>query len=450
MNLNIILLGTNPLPCYVQAAFVLQSNRTMEVREEEFLPKPNKILFVVTEETEKYITYMKALLDQPNSLYEEPEKLKSGRDAKEIEEAIKNRIDKILNLCPESRHHILLNDTGGTKMMTTHAALACKKYANEKKNRVTVVECYVDPESNRLRCIDLNSNEEEEYPSKIGGKSLKDRINMNVDQLVRLHYGNEDITLGSKKDLDVESFLGITSEEFLEIAKRAINKFDIYKEFFRLCKANVKEKTKSGRKEIDIRKELILDNPQVTQLFRYGEQPGEILINKFTKKRIDFWGSGKWLELYFYLAVIDAKKRLEEKKKHLEVVWSYTVKRPGCAAKEFEVDIVAVRGFVLTLFSITMVESLGEAKEGKGEEALAKTKWFEAVYRTEQIGGGHGQTQLVCLVPNGEDGSETRDKLESFKKDLEKGNADMSVRIKTIDDIKDYEELVEELVRELE
>ena len=41
--------------------------------------------------------------------------------------------------------------------------------------------------------------------------------------------------------------------------------------------------------------------------------------------------------------------------------------------KDFEVDILAIKGYELTLFSVSMANS----------EKLAKGKWFEAVYRTE-------------------------------------------------------------------
>ena len=101
-------------------------------------------------------------------------------------------------------------------------------------------------------------------------------------------------------------------------------------------------------------------------------------------------------------------------------------------------DIVTVRGFLLTLYSLTMAEA--------GETGLAKGKWFEAVYRTDQMGGGHGKTELVCLLSSEADVCG----LQSLLEDLKRSEADRSIEIKTIENLKKHKTLTEFLMHRIQ
>lgn len=430
MNLNLILVGSNPLPCYVQAAYVLKKNRPEE--EKRYLPVPDEILFVTTEATKEFAENIQKLLEEKEAIADctmQCCNLKDGRDAKEIEDQIKEKLDAILE--KKSYHHILLNNTGGTKVMTTHAALLCQKYAQE--NSIQVVECYVDPDKNRFRCFCLNNGETEIYP-KEGQPILQDQVQMSVRELIELHYGTsvviEDRNVEVREEHfeeDIKKLCGTDQQSFIRISERILNQFDVYKEFYKIW--NTRDKRK------DEKKEEIKKDPKLNELFKDVNE--KVLLETLKNKPFDFWGRGDWLELYFYLALREVKQKLQKEGKNFDLVWSCKV-RKDLGSKEFEVDVVTVRGFIMTLYSLTMAEP--------GETRIAKGKWFEAVYRTDQMGGGHGRTELVCLLSD-EDGTS---RLDDFVRDLERSDADRSIRIKTIESLKNYETLKESLMAAIE
>ena len=431
MNLNIILVGSNPLPCYIQAAYVLRKERKVESEEERYLPVPDEILFVATEATKEFAQNIQSLLLQHDldgifySCRISFCSLKNGRDATEIENRIKEKLDGLLE--KKEHHHILLNDTGGTKVMTTHAALLCRDYAEE--HSVRAVECYVDPDKNCLRCLCLNDGNTEIYP-KTGQIILQDQVRMSIQELIGLHYGKAAVIENRNDEVEKEDFetniqklCGTDSESFIQIAERILGQFDLYKEFYKIWNGGEKksEKQQKFKSRQDL-KELFIDI-----------NGGSVLEPLPKTKVLNFWGRGEWLELYFYLALRPVKQKLEAQGRHFELVWSCKVKKEQ-GSKEFEVDIVTVRGFVLTLYSLTMAES--------GETRLAKGKWFEAVYRTDQMGGGHGKTELVCLLSDRDEVN----RLDDFIRDLERSDADRSIQIKTIEDLKSHKSLTEFLM----
>lgn len=434
MNLNIVLVGSNPLPCYIGAAYVLQKERELANSEEKYLPVPEHILFVVTKETEEFAENIQKLImkHQKNGEFFECAmsfcSLENGRDAHIIESRLEEKLNGIL--AEKEYHHIVLNDTGGTKMMTVHAALLCRSYA--KEHSVRAVECYVDPDENRLRCLCFNDGNMELYP-KTGMRLLQDQIRMNVEELIRLHYG-EDAVIENRNgeveesnfDKNIEKLCGTDVASFIQISEAILNRFDAYKEFYGIW---------NGRGELKEKKEVLKQSENLRRLFVCMD--GTSLLEPLpAKKVLKFWGRGEWLELYFYLALRQVKQKLEAEGKHFDLVWSCKV-RKAQGSKEFEVDVVAVRGFLLTLYSLTMAEA--------GETGIAKGKWFEAVYRTDQMGGGHGRAELVCLLSN-DDICLLQDLIE----DLKRSETDRSIEIKTIESLKNHKKLTDFLMHTIQ
>ena len=182
--------------------------------------------------------------------------------------------------------------------------------------------------------------------------------------------------------------------------------YEEYTKFFKKCK-NIKK--------IDVAKlqEVLEKNKKLLELFdREKIEEADRLI----------FARGDWLEIYFYSALLDARRSLEE---NIETAWSYKV-RPNNGDKTFEIDVLALRGYELSYFSVSMAES--------NEQNMAKGKWFEAVYRAEQIAGEHGKVGIVNLMTEG---------LESFKKDLSSFKRDVDLYERDI--LNDYSLLVDTL-----
>lgn len=415
MKLNIILVGSNPLPCYVQAAYVLQRGR--DKAEEEYLPRPDKILFVVTEDTGKYRGYIEEVMKQNcdmDGLEMEQLTLKNGRDMEEIESRLKEKLLSIKKKYGQEGIHILLNDTGGTKMMTVYSTVAVRQFVN----CASVVECYVDAVENRIRCHSANNGETLMFPNA-AEPDLRNSVKLGIDQLVCLHFGKP----GQGKTFEFEPEL---QDVFIETSQKILT--DEYKDayekfYYEYGKISKKDKGVTADK---IERLCTLDKAE--ELF--GEYRGG--LRNFTEDDFELFGKGRWLEQYFCLALLEAKKILDKEEKYLDIAWSYEIRGQN-KGKPFEVDVLALRGYVLTLYSISMVG------DGKGEEMMAKGKWFEAVYRTEQMAGEHGNVEIVNFLKE--------DRLMEFKEDLHAFNRE--VKIKNKEAICNFEYLVDDLVQEL-
>ena len=117
---------------------------------------------------------------------------------------------------------------------------------------------------------------------------------------------------------------------------------------------------------------------------------------------------GIWFERYFYLAMLEAKKRLKEQQNiDIEIGWSCKVKPKIENGKDFEIDIVASRGYSLYVFSLTIDNNQG----------ISKSKFFEVVYRTNQMSGEFGKVTMVTFLDESDD--KAKKEVAKFRKDLE-------------------------------
>lgn len=407
MNIHVILVGSNPLPCYIGAAYLLGRDEIAVSQEKKWLPKPDWFLWVVTEETRKYCENINYILNMQyqkkyEGVHSDIVSLRDGRDAAEIEEKIINKICEVKEKRPV---HILLNNTGGTKPMAVYSTVAVRKVAGAQ-----IVECYIDPVKNKIRCRMANSkNEKHDFPKE---NDLRDIVKISLDQLVQMHYGKQvhiEATDYQKYGSEELCSQLINKRKIIEVAKQLLSSKEVYEEytkFFKKCK-NIKK--------IDVAKlqEVLEKNKKLLELFdREKIEEADRLI----------FARGDWLEIYFYSALLDARRSLEE---NIETAWSYKV-RPNNGDKTFEIDVLALRGYELSYFSVSMAES--------NEQNMAKGKWFEAVYRAEQIAGEHGKVGIVNLMTEG---------LESFKKDLSSFKRDVDLYERDI--LNDYSLLVDTL-----
>ncbi len=425
INLNVILVGSSPLPCYIQAQYILERGSSLE--------SIDHILFVATNEadagTEKYVTNIESILYSKKILdHGKCDRLliEDGYNSYQIEEEVFEKLREINSKTPIE--NILLNNTGGTKAMAVYATSSIRKFADKEARRITITECFVDPKQNRLRCYKLKENVADLYPED---GTLKDYVRLDISDLIRLHYGqNVRISYsdtngagGSDKKKKFEPM----DEEQMQYAQKILsdrNAYEQYEDFFAVC-----EKFGKGKK--NKRAESIVEQLKnegklslLNDLFSWTE--GEYHFLPF----ID----GDWLELYFYQALLDAKRELEEKGISIQTGWSCKVKPDEQFGKEFEVDILALRGYELTLFSVSMADKPG----------LAKGKWFEAVYRTEQMAGEHGKVAVVNFLCD----KESCKNIEAFKADLKTFKREVEIYDKN--SMSSYEDLVRKLVNQFE
>ncbi len=415
-NVNVILVGSNPLPCYIQAAYVMQG--VTEEEEKGGLKKPDIIVFVVTEETEKYAKNIEAILENkrkksgwPSVAYRQikiADIYNSARIEKDIKEGLKD-IEKELKEQNTSIRHILLNNTGGTKAMAVYATIAVREFISQS---VTVTECFVDPIKNEIRCYTKKEAESENeiiipisnFPEK---GDLRDKIELDIEELVSLHYGKPTIHYDdlNGKDEKENDYTRLTKQQFLfakDILCSGGDKiYKLYDKFFEICYDKAKN---AGELEA---LSLEKDNASIFELIKPYFRKED---NTFDFEQLVIFTRGDWLEKYFYEALLEVAEEFRQDGRRIQTAWSYEVK-PDTGGKKFEVDVLALRGYTLTLFSISMVGT------GKGGESAAKGKYFEAVYRVEQMAGEHGRAVIVNFVP---------DKiLKKFAKDLSMFNKEV-------------------------
>lgn len=434
INLNVILVGSNPLPCYIQAAYALGGGEGVE--------RPDHILFITTiDGSAKYVERIIDALKKSGYDIEKCSKnisLTDGYEASEIESRIKS---EFANLNREQNiGRILLNNTGGTKAMAVYATLAIRIFCND--NGIDLTECFVDPSKNKLRCYKQGKDNTNDYPSK---GDLRDCVKMTIDQLIHLHYGN--YAISKYQNLNGQ-FVHPTDPEYKlnyeqqKIAKSIISDdtcFEEYKRFMREYRHFENVPTKKRVKAVlsDENKK----NPIASINFLMKQVDKEYdLNNSESVELFKPFLEGHWLEYIFYQWILQVKELLKETDTDIEVAWSCNVNAKKMdkyiskkeIEKDFEVDILVLRGYELTLFSVSMADGDG----------LVKGKWFEAVYRAEQMAGEHGKVALVSFINNNPSDMVKIEKLkmdlQTFKRDVELFNRDR---------MRNSDALIEELKR---
>jgi len=439
IHLNVILVGSNPLPCYIQAAYVLGERPDAGAAEEQYLPQPDCLLFVSTGETGIYENYIKDVLRQKHLLAEsghvtiESLSLENGRDAEIIEQKVREKIETLeAGYSRRNAHisHILLNNTGGTKTMAVYATEAVRSLSFA--NSVRVVDCYVDPDENRLRCFVKADGVAKTFP-KAG--DLRDYVSLSISQLSKLHFGVEpdrckDINGDGKREKDPGNFLRERIPEgFLKICRdicASDTSYEVYSMFFTHFRDESPYSKLQGCKLLG---KIMGDLPE---FYEKNSEARDLFGGSLDKKLISLFITGDWFEVLFYRALLLAKERLKAKGTEIQTAWSCAI-TPGGKGKNMELDVLAMRGYQMTLYSVSI------AGEGKGDEGLAKGKWFEAVYRTEQLAGEHGRVVIVNHLKD--------DRSEEFKKNLE--TFGRTVTIYNRRSFLDEEKLVSALVDEL-
>lgn len=370
----ILLVGTNPLPNLVVAKFFIKENWKLK-----------RVWFVYSTDTSHYKDqiqksireYEKTLANRSEINFEDIQ-LSDVRNSKVIKREIKEQIiDKI-----DKNIKIHLNYTGGTKAMVIHSYRTLENAFKEK-----ISFSYLDSEKFKI------FDDEDGYISD----DLRDSIKVTFDEMIKLHNYEK-----SKKE-DVKDIINNSIPVIEEIF---LNE-DKFKEFFfsennsgydRKMFENQKEKGKLAEKLNELKKELfekfspndILKKtlnsfPEEYKLFDENWKLKDTIDNKKIKFLIGFL-DGKMLEYYIYKALEEV---LDINEKN-EFLLSSQVYKEEKGNQDIEIDLTFIKGY--QLYSISCTTS--------PDKYVAKSKGFEIIHRSKQLGGEEAKSILITTLDN--------------------------------------------------
>ncbi|MCB5253372.1 MAG: hypothetical protein RBR69_01915 [Candidatus Cloacimonadaceae bacterium] len=334
-----VLVGTNPLPCYISAIYL--KNYYGECRLHLICSKDNK--GIKQAGTFKIGESIKEQLIKHNHFEEKdfakPVEIGNVSSKSSIESALKPSLKD----CKK----IHLNYTGGTKSM---AALSYQlfKVCTEKE----FSSSYLDGRRN-IMIIDGETARDEKDDLR------QDKaLTLDLETVSLLH----DMPDTGDKDRP-EKFDDVLEELIDLLHKDKLS--DIYGKKS-LLNSKISKEVQKEEARIAANRNALVD--------RFRKDSGAKAKEKL-KKYID----GLWLEHYIHRELLKFKPGF---KLHFDVNKRFEKE------DHFQVDIVAIYGYQITLISITTDDTKGRCK----------LKAFEAIYRAQQLGGDEAKTILVTLM----------------------------------------------------
>ncbi len=126
------------------------------------------------------------------------------------------------------------------------------------------------------------------------------------------------------------------------------------------------------------------------------------LFGRPTLRQCDFFLRGQWLEEWTLWSLFPACQRqnLKHWTKGLHLKQDPNARSEKDAPPSFELDVVALRGHQLFLFSCIATEGMERTTDNPaaGDRSEAKKHLFEAYMRARQVGGDEARVALVSCV----------------------------------------------------
>ena len=462
--LNIILVGSNPIPCYVQAAYLMDEASRSE-KEQNGLFVPTSHLLVYTKETE---VYKEALMAAMKSKFESCkveavclQDSKAGRGGAVSQYRVEKSIKEILN--KEKPKGVILNHTGGTKVMTTYATVAMREWC--RKNQKKGVECYLSEQ--KLNCLfSEQSYTYKEFPVSNVSLTVKEMVELHgmaveeklsEDKLVKNLLKDERfckqiksvaarLLSASSEDtfcqeyLSLKTFLtDICNSEYATYFKSVTYKDDTEACDFIVPAADKGERFKQYT-------DLLGKYNRKNKWLCYDEEEGftsektsgdgeemAALLNQAREKGLDCWKL--FMEDWFYYYICCAVKEVfQERLKFGGDIMYRPWIQDANGGERF--DILVSEGYQLIVFAIT-----GEEKSGS-----VKMDFFETLYQSEKIGGSRSKVVLISRFTNGKQKS-YEDEIEAFRKDMDSFVTKQyhQARIFGREEVVDFDKLTEEI-----
>jgi len=392
-NILILLVGGNPLPNYVVMDYLLGGERN----DSEVLPKPNRIILVHSTDTSYLADVLKAKIKLDNT-----EKLdieEAERDGMCIMKKISDKLNFHKNNLGIASLH--LNYTGGTKPMAVFGCMAVDEFCRDNNINNKILSD-LDPDKFIIKVA--HNRNGHSYPD-IG--NLLGKVNLSVKDIFELH--NMKIEKEGSDSLTFSDDL----LNFNDFVKEAVPKFDVNNlrtEWFDKVRNEIrgkwnklKEFNFSSYEENNKKYESITSEfPSLINFFE-NDKFKESLGKKIGENFLEFF-TGKWLEDYVLLTL----KNLKEKNEISICDLQKGVEASNKGVRT-EIDVIAMKGYQMFLFTCTTSQKIG----------LVKEKAFEGLYRAEQLGGEHAKVISVSLMSNRHTCEKDKDSnIETLKKDL--------------------------------
>ncbi|MCB5261417.1 MAG: DUF1887 family CARF protein [Candidatus Cloacimonetes bacterium] len=343
-----ILVGTNPLPCYVSAVYL--KNYYRECRLYLICSQDNEgIKQAGTFEIGKRIKDQ--LIKHNHFKKDDFAKLVEIGDV-----SSKSSIESALKPSLEGCEKIHLNYTGGTKSM---AALSYELLMSCEDKQFS--SSYLDGRRN-IMIID-------------GETAGDDKDDLRRDEALALDLETLSLLHDMPKTGDKDR-----SDEYDDLLEELVSMLDEDKlsDIYGSSSFDCEVLLNSEKLEKATEQQTLIEE-NVSKLIQNFRPDSGTKAQKKLKKYID----GPWLEHYVHRELLklepgfnlyfDVQKRIEEE-------------------DHFQLDIVAIYGYQITLISITTGASKG----------LCKLKAFEAIYRAQQLGGDEAKTIMVTLMKHPE------------------------------------------------
>lgn len=363
---QIMLLGSNPLPCYV-AALAL---------------KPQRVTIVTSTALADLATRLQSALAQAGIQCDVACTLADPSDSREVASVVRG----IEGIEAAGLHY-----TGGQKTMAVHAYAAWRE-----RGGLAQEASYIDAGRAELR-----------FDGTGAAVPLHDHPVVDFDALVRLHgldrVEHHDRPEGSTQALCealVSDLRRLRLEGFREIWPPPL----------------VLAAPGAGRSGPRMSKDEMVKCPpldhDLSDLNAVATALGEVALNlgtfierctgvrapelqaqplgKKLGRRIEpaiKWLDGTWLDEFTWLTLW----RLRDSHGLHSIYHTISAKGPPGDDREFELDVCCMRGHTLFALSCTT-----------GDKPLAKLKLFEAQTRARQLGGDHARYAVVTLLEDGE------------------------------------------------
>ncbi|HHY71578.1 MAG TPA: hypothetical protein GX519_08060 [Thermoanaerobacterales bacterium] len=318
---------------------------------------------------------------------------------------------------PSGKQTIGLNYTGGTKAMAVQAHRSVEKWAQGK--RITPIFSYLDARTLTMvyDCDDVGNYVGTSVKMKLRddliaihgwklqhaphrepmlfdsastlAKIYSDKVNAGLWQVFKADFENAekpDKKEGEKWEKDQKSRFQEIWSEFSKTLQNECGynfeqslKFDIrnYIEWLKKIHREIEKYDKDWFSDYEAK--ILDDGSRETKIDKVGKREG-----------FKGWRKDKWLEHYVLGIVNEVAEEME-----FHECW----RNVRTEQVDFEVDVIAVRGYQLFAFSCTT----------SSDKKTLKLKLFEAYTRARQLGGDEARVALVCCS----------DEPEVIRKELE-------------------------------
>lgn len=445
----ILLIGSNPLPDFVVAKYLMSDHRA----DEGTLPVPDFFVLLCSNGTKDFAN---TLLNQLG-IRDKSRLANLGNDEHDRKN-IFDKLDDALEPVINQLQTLHLNYTGGRKTMAVHSYFKTAAIASSQLS-VRTIFSYLNPDSFKL-VLDESGNC---FPTE---SDLRSRVEVSIEDLFELHgmkyeSSQPDMTF-PQSIINLENFKNDMLKEFSqpkkEIKQRWLCKFDKLKIEQKLIADKFKKKydtiqveplykMKPDGRTPDPEKKFYGisdynndgffngigdDFPSLIKLFPNNQFDTAMKEPVETFKRLIGFFNGTWLEDY----ILETLKFLKSSGKIAYDKIQKSV-RATYEKREIEVDIIVIRGYQMFLISCTTDSGIGRCK----------LKAFEAIFRSEQLGGDLSQVLFISCLPIDPPPKEPKNEnnLRTLEKDIQSFHASQQYRLLGIDHLRDTTKLYKEL-----